>query len=142
MRCFAGALLLIAVVFSQGCARTPAIAEEREPAVERVADQRQPVAAVQPQDKEMGCLELYAEIQVNALKISDFSADQQGLKEFHKNRGQLFTPHWFGTDWREATDRELQTLLIRQQYLMALLAKKKEKIGDKERECLPRPKRN
>jgi hypothetical protein len=121
MRCVAGVFLLIALVLSQACARTPAVAEERGPA----AEERQPFAVVQPQDREMGCPEIFAAIKLNALKVSDFSADQEGLEAFHKNRAQLFRPHWFGADWREAADREVQTLLIRHRYLMGL-AKDKE----------------
>jgi hypothetical protein len=78
-----------------------------------------------PQAQLMGCPEIFAEIQANALKISDFSSDQEGLKAFHKDRGRHFMPHWLSSDWREAADRQVQALLVRHQYLIALAKQKR-----------------
>ena len=81
------------------------------------------VAVVQPNDGQMNCAAILAEIDANNKKIEAL-ASERGLKVAQNvltGVGGLIIPVlWFGMDWKGSQDKEMQALQSRQQYLATL----------------------
>jgi hypothetical protein len=101
------ALLLSSFFFWQGCAgRAPQL-----------------VATVQPQDRNMDCAAIMAEVQANNQRVQEL-ATEQGWKVAQNVAagvaGFVIPVLWFGMDWQGTAGKEAQALQSRQQYLAAL----------------------
>jgi hypothetical protein len=94
-------------VFGQGCAgRAPQL-----------------VAVVQPQDRNMDCAAIFAEVEANNRRVQEL-ADEQGWKVAQNVAagvaGFVIPVLWFGMDWQGTATKEAQALQSRQQYLATL----------------------
>jgi hypothetical protein len=102
-----------------------------------------PVAVVQAQDHYMDCAAIIAEVQANNAKVRQLAADQ-GLKttqDVAAGVAGLFIPVlWFGMVGKVLSDKEIQALQARQQYL-ATLAEQKRCSAEPEPAAIPGHKR-
>lgn len=83
----------------------------------------QPVAVVQPHDRNMDCAAIYAEVEANNKRVQEL-ADEQGLKVAQNVAagvaGFIVPVLWFGMDWQGAASKDVAALQSRQQYLATL----------------------
>jgi hypothetical protein len=88
----------------------------------------QPVAVVQPGDRELDCAAIYAEVQDNNRQVREL-AKEHGWKVAQNvaaGVGGLFIwPLWFGMDWQGSANKEAAALQARQQYLGQLAVEKR-----------------
>lgn len=83
----------------------------------------QPVATVQPQDVNIDCAMITAEIQANNIKVEEL-ASEQGLKVAQNVAagvaGLVVWPLLFGMDWQGSAGKDVAALQARQQFLTNL----------------------
>jgi hypothetical protein len=87
----------------------------------------QPVALLQPQDRQADCQAILVEAQANNAQIADLGGDQGGKVAQNVAMGiaGVFIPVlWFGMDFQGTASKEIAALQSRQQYL-AVLAEQK-----------------
>jgi hypothetical protein len=87
----------------------------------------QPVALIQPQDRQADCQAILIEAQANNAQIADLGGDQGGKVAQNVAMGiaGVFIPVlWFGMDFQGTAGKEVAALQSRQQYL-AVLAEQK-----------------
>ena len=82
-----------------------------------------PVAVVQPLDRDLTGPAIYAEVSANDAKISELGKEQGGKVAQNVAAGVagLFIwPLWFAMDFQGSAGKEIQALQSRQQYLATL----------------------
>lgn len=83
----------------------------------------QPIAVVQPIDRQMDCTAISAEVQGNNTKVTELGVEQGNKVAQNVAAGAagLFIPVlWFGMDFQGAADKEISALQSRQQYLAVM----------------------
>jgi hypothetical protein len=83
----------------------------------------QPIALIQPMDRQMDCLAIAAEAQANNVKVQDLASEKGGKVAQNVAAGVagLFIwPLWFAMDFQGSASKEASALQSRQQYLTTM----------------------
>ena len=88
----------------------------------------QPVAVVQPQDRDSDCLAIAAEVRGNNQKIQELGSEEGakvGQNVAAGVAGLFIWPLWFAMDFQGAAGKEVTALQTRQGYLATLAEQKR-----------------